>query len=55
LTPNNANGEWGGWEWGVLIEEGPDVYFEIVTMYGTDGKTYDVLLTGILVCIFSVN
>ena len=47
LTPTNENGEWEGWEWGVLIQDGPDVYFEIVTMYNSaDAKTYDVLLTG---------
>jgi len=46
LTPTNANGEWNGWEWGVLIQDGPDVYFEIETMYNSaDGKTYEVLLT----------
>ena len=48
LTPTNENGEWDGWEWGVLIPEGPDVYFEIETMYNSaDGKMYEVLLTGI--------
>ena len=47
LTPTNENGEWEGWEWGVLIQDGPDVYFEIETMYNSaDGKMYEVLLTG---------
>ena len=46
LTPTNENGEWDGWEYGILIEGGPDVYFEIITLYDSDNIAYDVLVTG---------
>ena len=46
LTPTNENGEWVGWEYGILIEGGPDVYFEIITLYDSDNIAYDVLVTG---------
>ena len=46
LTPTNENGEWVGWEYGILIEGGPDVYFEIITLYDSDNVAYDVLVTG---------
>jgi len=45
LTPTNENGEWVGWEYGILIEGGPDVYFEIITLYDSDNVAYDVLVT----------
>ena len=46
LTPTNENGEWVGWEYGILIEGGPDVYFEIITLYDSENVAYDVLVTG---------
>ena len=46
LTPTNENGEWLGWEYGILIEGGPDVYFEIITLYDSENVAYDVLVTG---------
>ena len=46
LTPTNENGEWVGWEYGILIEGGQDVYFEIITLYDSDYIAYDVLVTG---------
>ena len=46
LTPTNENGEWEGWEYGILIEGGPDVYFEIITLYDSENVAYDVLVTG---------
>jgi hypothetical protein len=44
LTADEAS--WTNWEETVIIEGGPDVYFEMVTLSDAEGTEYSVLVAG---------
>lgn len=48
-NPGNLGSEgtgWRGWDQNVLIKEGPDVHFTILTLDGPDDKEYSVIIAG---------